>query len=935
MAEKTYNAGRVVGWSAYEEFIRETGTDPGVISSYIYQTLTTYGVSRRVELAANGWEETGGGQFYMQTIEVAGASWGAVPVIGIDYESYMDFFTNPSSTSSTEESIEINDTFEKETLEQSVANIFSVYVSDSHGNKATNSLSDHGYLTFVAYPDVVDFMQGMPGEKLKLIVRGLSMENLGDVNNLYFGPQGLMFAGNGMVADCTHSTENMNRLSLNSAGVLWMSVGGKCNPADTRGLVNHPEGTILTSTFGYLEPDFLGGTGSFAGSTYALTYKEYVDGLTGIEVFRAQVEAIPVEERDNYLYMIDGIPEYTDYPTNSQPLNAIPVRKDTGKVNIGYLTDLRRPKMKKIIDFTRTYGSDDTSVLYLYNKKLPDYLGNWWTIQPLGSTYTEGLVYAGNGPLTDTSYWKGTDLTESGTFSGSNRQKCWKLTTGTYHKGSIYVVYNQVDPASNGLFMCTADTDHENLGYSVLNRIGGYISGSRPQWVENPNATGMIYQMDLTGHTATITNSVLYVDGCPIYPGEALAVGEVGEQHVVYVENTISSSTPKLILRNIANVRPVVDVYSGGSSSVSDISDTHSNILTIARSDWDTGYAGRSLTVYTDATTTETFTVTNTEVTPGTYVKFNHSQMDCYGRGKMYTYVVLSIDSNLVRLASAMVFVDNPDLLTTVGAVGQQDCIIPRYNQQLPNSMGTYYYNVGAALNKITAKQFFEDFGWNIADYVDADFQDMSLGELLRECVVRNDLSVPKSPDTSRGVGMNVTYHLYTKEELGIAPLPAPDPSDPGREYCVMPQPNPEIHSTMTLNAKTKPTSFFDTAFFTAKDENGVEVDINNPDYPIWVTLGKSRFGPQVMSESLIDKGGTRLDFSGNAGTIEADKINWLDLLIALGTGKSLDILKGMVVHNTTGGQTCLVGADGTKLIISSTEPDPTNLDVGTVGIGW
>lgn len=931
MAEKTYNAGRVVGWSAYEEFIRQTGTDPTVISSYIYQTLVTYGVSRRIELLSGNWTPSNGGQFYTQTIEVAGASWGAVPIIGLDYEAYMEVFASPSTTT---ESDEIDDTFEKDTLEQSVANIFAVYVSDELGNKAQSPLSSHGYLTFVAYPDVVNFMQGMPGKKLKLIVRGLSMENLGDVNNLYFGPQGLMFAGNGMVEDCSHSTENMNKLSLNSAGYLWMSVGGACTPADYRGLVNHPVGSILTSTFGYIDPDMLNGEGRFSGSTYALTYKEYVDGLYRIETLHTQVDAIPVDERDDYVYLVSGRPSYTDYPAPGTPLFILPVRKDTGKINVGAIADWKVPKMKKLIDFTRSYGSDDTTVLYLYNKKLPDYMGNWWTHLPMRDPMTAGLTYVGNGPLSNSEYWLNTDLTEEGAFHNSGRQASWKFTDKTLNKGAVYVVCGQSDASTNGLFLCTVDAAHEDVGYSMLNRIGGYISGSVPDWVKQLPLNTSVYQVDLTDHTTTISNGILYVDGCPIYPGEPLELGDVGEQWVVYVENTISSNQAKLIVRNISNVYPTLTLDSTASADITDESDTHSNIIHIPRTVWNANYADRVLTVNTDATTTESFTTTNNLATAGSYVQVTHAKEGVYGYDKTYVYTILSINATYAVLASAMVFNENPDLLSTVGVAGEHDCIIPRYNQQLPNAAGNYYYNVGAALNKVTARQFFEDFGWDINDYVDADFQNLSLGQFLRECVVRNDLSVPKSPDTSRGYGMNVTFNLYTKEMLGIQPLPEPDP-ETGQVYCRMPQPSPEIHSTLTMNAKTKPTSFFDTAFYTVTDNNGIAIDINNADYPIWVTLGKSRFGPQVMSESLIDSDGSRLDFSGNGGSIEADKITWLDLLIALGTGKNLDILKGLTVRKVGDNQSCIVGADGTKLVLSTTEPDPADFEVGTYGLGW
>lgn len=130
MAEKTYNTGRVVGWSTYEEFLKETGYDPNKITNYIYNTLVTYGVTRIVELAADGWVPSHGGKFYVQTVKVSGASWGAVPIVGLDYEHYLDVFTEPKKTSDDTENADVTD---KNAIEEAIGNVFGVYVSDENG----------------------------------------------------------------------------------------------------------------------------------------------------------------------------------------------------------------------------------------------------------------------------------------------------------------------------------------------------------------------------------------------------------------------------------------------------------------------------------------------------------------------------------------------------------------------------------------------------------------------------------------------------------------------------------------------------------------------------------------------------------------------------------------------------------------------------------
>jgi hypothetical protein len=92
------------------------------------------------------------------------------------------------------------------------------------------------------------------------------------------------------------------------------------------------------------------------------------------------------------------------------------------------------------------------------------------------------------------------------------------------------------------------------------------------------------------------------------------------------------------------------------------------------------------------------------------------------------------------------------------------------------------------------------------------------------------------------------------------------------------------------------------------------------------------------MSISTIDDNGVQLDFSGNEGEIPVDKITWLDLLIGLGTGKSIDLLHGLKVRKTASDCNYLITADGTRLYISTTEPilgPGEELPDGSIGIGW
>lgn len=925
MAEKTYNTGRVVGWSAYEEFLKETGADPNIITNYVYQTLVTYGVTRVVELSPGRWVASHGGQFYTQTIRVPGASWGAVPIVGIDYESYVDVFTNP--TSSTEEA-EHKDTIEKDDLEEAIGNIFGVYVSDSIGNKAQSSVSGHGYLTFVAFPDILAFdkkISAIEGATMKLIVRGLSLEDL-DVDSLYFGPQGFVFAGNGLIEDCTHQTRDVNNLSLNSAGYLWLSMGGNPTPADYRGLVDHPSGHILISTFGYMDLDFIKGIGRFSNlSRYGLTYAEYQDALQGLNVLDTQVSAIPQAERDDYYYLISGIAEYTSYPPAAHPVYAIPVRKDTGRINVGSYDSFSKPKTKKYIDFTRLYteNGEDSAVMYLYDKKLPDYLGNWWGTGTV--PFSAGLVYTGNNSMNR--WLSSDDVGESATFHESGRQATWKIynTNTPFYKGSIYLFHDQSDGKANGVYLCTRDRNHSEQDYCQFNRFGSYIPWTLPQWYKDKSGS-FAAEIDLTGFSATIQSGVLYVDGTPVFPGEPLVVGTETEWRLVYVWNTIASNQPKLIIHtdNTAHL----DFDATASADFVNHVDLHSNRIRIPRSVWDAAFTGNSIEVWTGTASSYNFTTTlDGTVTLGTFVEVIHQKEDVWGYDRYFRYVVLSCNADYVHLASTMVWVDNPNLTSTVGYPGSYNAVVPRYNQQLPDSSGNYRYNMKSVLSRTSASRLFSDFGWDIADYVDEDFQNLSLGEFLQECVIRNDLTVPKSPDTLRSFGLESTFRLYSIADLRYTSGVIPEPTE-----------NNPIFSSLYLTAKTTPKSFFDTAWYTAKLTDDTPVEINNLDYPIWTTIAKSRHGNQTMSVSTIDDHGVQLDFSGNEGEIPVDKIIWLDLLIGLGTGKSIDLLHGMRIRKMASDCNYLITADGTRLYISTTEPSPgpgEEIPDGSVGLGW
>ena len=83
---------------------------------------------------------------------------------------------------------------------------------------------------------------------------------------------------------------------------------------------------ILISTFGYMDLDFINGTGSFQDQgTYGLTYAEYQEALQGVNKIDTQVAAIPVGDRDDYAYLVSGLASYSEYPPATHPFYIIPL----------------------------------------------------------------------------------------------------------------------------------------------------------------------------------------------------------------------------------------------------------------------------------------------------------------------------------------------------------------------------------------------------------------------------------------------------------------------------------------------------------------------------------------------------------------------------------------------------------------------------------
>lgn len=175
---KTYNTGRVVGWSAYEEFLKQNpDIDPSVVTEQIWITATTYGVTRTVNLQTTGWSGT---NILTKTVAVPGAVWGTIPIAGIHFDALSALADTATAASN------------KQKVMRAAENIFACYCSNSSGVKLANASQTGGYITFCAHPALIN--SGLT--EIPLIIRGLGLEGLAD-GHAYLGPEGMVGGAGG------------------------------------------------------------------------------------------------------------------------------------------------------------------------------------------------------------------------------------------------------------------------------------------------------------------------------------------------------------------------------------------------------------------------------------------------------------------------------------------------------------------------------------------------------------------------------------------------------------------------------------------------------------------------------------------------------------------------------------------------------------------
>ena len=977
--EKTYNLGRAVGWSNYEEFLKENpNVDPATVTRFVYETLVTYGVTRVVELSATDWHSSNGGLFYTQTIRVPGASWGAVPIVGLDYEYYMQVFTNPAALGMTDDqkkaeaSAEVDDVTDKNAVETAIGNIFGVYVSDSQGRKTQSSSGDHGYLTFMAHPDILKFQDDVPGldgSTLRLIVRGLSLEDL-VVDELYFGPQGFVFAGNGLIEDCYHRTENINNLMLAASSYIELAITGNAISDGAAYTYYHDVSVQLEGVVsGYVDLETLGTEG------YLMTASEIAAYITaastaGVYLTKAAYDKIPDDKKDDYLYMIYGSIAYADYPKDENPIYILCIRKSDGYTGLGVMLnygtqatvgydeahpDVQPKKKMNLLHISRT---DENKVITLKDKFMPDYLGSYWGKD---NNWTGNVSYLQQNALRvqEWQYLKeyyGATFHEAGRNSYITAAPTASRPTGNnIQLGDFILITGEFESGENavairGMYVCTESCDTDS-GSSIitLHRRGGYVrtytrapgpkvtaNYSRlPQWsytLHTPSGEEPYLTADTSESNRIYQNELIYVS----QPGrDSDTDGLADEWQVV---NIATANAADLIVRE-ASAYPLSNTASGVSNYTGTV--VHAKTNAIKRSSI-SDLMPTSISVHNSPfdSNTAAYTITRDEnadiMTVGTIVSLKHTVSGVFGDDKDYWYQYLgTINGNCV-LACSTSQKGGTNFYTLAQLTSHLDQGFPRSKQNIPQG-GSWYYNYPKTISRMTVAEFFNDFGLDVTHYLHPDFRNTSYMKFLQNLVSYHNLGLPASTTNKKQLGFSAQYRFFTKNAAQSIVTTQPTESNP-------------VKTSLMLSAATDPTSFTSPGFFTAQHTNPQKYgntwndnptdephNIANPEYPIWATIAKSRNGEQTMSISLIDDEGSRLNDSGSEGTIEADTVTPHDWLVALALGKSVDVLKGMRVQRASTTGNYLETIDGRRLYIAATEPDPNALDipVDSIGIGW
>ncbi len=240
--------------------------------------------------------------------------------------------------------------------------------------------------------------------------------------------------------------------------------------------------------------------------------------------------------------------------------------------------------------------------------------------------------------------------------------------------------------------------------------------------------------------------------------------------------------------------------------------------------------------------------------------------------------------------------------------------------------------------NHIMFSDFLETFGTSEEELnVHEDFRNLTLQQMLKATLFKDVTKANTQSNTSIHIGSGDMY-FYSKSTL----FTVISGETPNFSNC---------HATMKAHIPAPTKTLYDIrmwSIYTRSDNNAdwepSTQRVNDASKPRYASLSQSG-NNKTVSVSLVDSDNLLLNTTGLADVISSDMINWDILLESLNCNKSVDLLAGVKFRRMNDSNTnYLIMSDGTRLYISTSEPqsaknaDGSDIDPipdGSIGIGW
>lgn len=204
------------------------------------------------------------------------------------------------------------------------------------------------------------------------------------------------------------------------------------------------------------------------------------------------------------------------------------------------------------------------------------------------------------------------------------------------------------------------------------------------------------------------------------------------------------------------------------------------------------------------------------------------------------------------------------------------------------------------------------------------DFKGMTLQQALKTALVKDMTCADSSSNKNIRIYASTSYY-YDKSTLEAVATSKDFSNCYAKMKVTVPQPHQTMFDMRLWSIYNRQSN--------NDDWSDITQSANRADKPIYAAVGQSGHNSAV-SISLVDKDNILLNTSGTSKTVECDTITWSDLLFALNMNQRLDLLKGAVFNRDSNNVNYIVTANGTVLYISNTEPTGDIPD-GAIGIGW